>query len=57
VIQQCGIFLFFYRFSNWIRKVIQQCGIFCFSTVFQTGLGRCSNRVVFFVFLHFFWLD
>jgi hypothetical protein len=40
VIQQCDIFLFFYRFSDWIRKVLQQCGIFCFSTGFLIGLGR-----------------
>ena len=50
-------FLFFYRFSDWIRKVIQQCGIFCVSTFFLIGLGRCSNSEVFFVFLHFVRLD
>jgi hypothetical protein len=49
VLQQCGIFLCFYIFSDWFRKVIQQCGIFCFSTGFLFGLGRCSNSVVFFV--------
>jgi hypothetical protein len=47
-------FLCFYIFSDWIRKMLQQCGIFCFSTVFLTGLGRCSNSVVFFCVSTFF---
>ena len=57
--RQCGIFLFSYwslemfrhygifLFFYWSLEMFRQCGIFCFSI----GVWKCSDIVVFFVFL------